>query len=231
MLETPGASSIRPKLVTLRPLPFRTMCSRAFSAYSQAARKASFAPGHGRGARVVRLADEGEAVPPDAHDALDEPDGQAGRLEVRALLDVQLDVGVEGPRIAARFRHPARVVAGPGHRVHELDAVHRLERRHLGHVELAGEGARAEVAAVAAFLVAPGHHRQRSPRVEPGRLDGLQALEPGQHAQGPVERAALRHRVDVGAGQHRRPLAAEGAERVARRVHARLEAGLGHPAE
>src|SRR4029453_6713527 len=60
---------------------------------------------------------------------------------------------------------------------------------------------------------------------------GQQPFEPGQHAQPAVERPALRHRVDVRAGQHRGTLAPQHAEGVAGRVDARLEPGLLHLTE
>src|SRR2546426_669368 len=56
---------------------------------------------HRRGARVVSLAREGHPLAPVAHDALDDTDGDPGRLEMRSLFDVKLDVGSERLGIAA----------------------------------------------------------------------------------------------------------------------------------
>ena len=126
-------------------------------------------------------------------------DGDARGLEVRALLDVELHVGGEGPRIALGLGRLEGVEARPGHRVHEALAVRGLEVRDLARVELAGEGARAEEAGVAAFLVAPRHHGQRPPRPRAGLAQGLQALQarrarrarrPGSRPGGPCRCAS-----------------------------------------
>ncbi len=144
---------------------------------------------------------------------------------------MQLDVGLDRARIAPRLRDPARVVPGARHRVDQRLAVQRTEGRHLREVETAGERARAEEAPVAAFLIAPGHHREGTPDGQARLPDRLQALETGQHPQRAIERPALGHGVDVGAGQHRGAVAGEEAEGVAGRVHARLEARGLHAAE
>src|SRR2546425_4872320 len=85
-------------------------------------------------------------------------DGNAGLLEPRALLDVQLDVGGHAAARRDGLGGAARVEAGAGHGVHEpvtVDGGHGPNRRRI---EPAAEGARAEEAAVAALLVAPRRH-------------------------------------------------------------------------
>ena len=74
-------------------------------------------PRHRGRAGVVGLADEGEAVAADADDALDHADRDARGLEVRPLLDVELDVGrraSSGSHLAfgaSSASKPARVIA------------------------------------------------------------------------------------------------------------------------
>src|SRR5439155_8049551 len=113
------------------------------------------APCHRRGARVVSLAREGHPLAAVAHDALDDTDGDPGRLEVRSLLDVKLDVGSERLGIAASLGRVVGVEAGPGHGIDEPLAVGRAELGDVLDVELARERARAEETRVAPFLVAP----------------------------------------------------------------------------
>ena len=128
---------------------------------------------HRRRAGVRRLAAEGDLVALDAERAEHDAERQAERLEHRALLDVQLEVGGGVLELAARLE-----------RVVEVDAVRRratsgsafpsasLPRAQLvlvGH--RAGGGARAEQRApeARALLVGPvdephGRRRRRPPR-------------------------------------------------------------------
>ena len=57
---------------------------------------------HGRGADLVRLSVHVDVVPVEAEDAFGHADGLALGLEHRALLDVQLVVGMEGPGCAGQ---------------------------------------------------------------------------------------------------------------------------------
>src|SRR2546427_341447 len=106
-----------------------------------------------------------------------------------------------------------------------VDGCHRLDPRE---VEPTAEGARAEEAPVAAFLVAPRCDGERAAVRGVGLTDRLERLEPRQDAERAVEDAALGHRVDVRAREHRGSVGperaeSEGAEDVARAVHPRLE--------
>src|SRR5207253_5563657 len=165
------------------------------------------------------------------HDALDDTDGDPGRLEVRSLLDVKLDVGSERLAIAASLGRVVGVEAGPGHGIDEPLAVGRAELGDVLDVELARERARAEETRVAPFLVAPRRHHEGQPRARARLVDGLQALEARQDAEGAVEGPATRHRVDVGARHDGGAAVAEPAEDIAGLVHPGAEPGLFHPIE
>jgi len=62
-------------------------------------------------------------------------------------------------------------------------------------------------------------------------VNGLQALEAGEDAQRPVERAAVGHRVDVRARDDGRTAVTETAEGIACLVHPGAEPRLLHPPE
>ena len=189
-------------------------------------------PLHRRRAGVIGLAHEDDAGPPHAHDRLDDADGDAGLLQARALLDVELDVRRDRALRRARVGCPAGVEPRMRHGVHEPGAV---GGRHLVDIALeqAAKGPRAEEAAVATFLVAPRRHRQGL-RVQRVRLaDYLKALEARQNAERAVEHAALGDGVDVRAGEDRRRFRrqgprAEGTEGVARRIDPRRQPGGTH---
>ena len=182
---------------------------------------------HRRGAGVRGLAAEAEPVALDPGAARDRARPQSLRLEHRALLDVELEVGAE----------PARVARGPRGRRVELDAVlgqdlgDRAASASVSEVELfgdqgAGEGGAAEEAAAepGALLVGPVDSTRARGGVSPAAAQARSTPEPGDHAERPVEPAAVGHRVEVGAdGQRRRT--SVGARRagpeVARLVDAR----------
>src|SRR5437667_75383 len=163
-----------------------------------------------------------------AGDRVHDADRDPGFLEPRALLDVELDVRRDRAGRGLGLGDPARVEAGPRHRVDEplaVDGCHRLDPRE---VEPTAEGARAEEAPVAAFLVAPRCDGERAAVRGVGLADRLERLEPRQDAERAVEDAALGHRVDVRAREHRGSVGperaeSESAEDVARSVHPRLE--------
>src|SRR5215210_712249 len=87
-------------------------------------RRQSVAPEvHGRGARVSRLADEGEPLPRRTGDAGNHTDGQVVALEDRTLFDVQLDVGVDGASRACGVAYPLGIQARGAHSLGYGDAV------------------------------------------------------------------------------------------------------------
>ena len=192
-------------------------------------------PLHRRRAGVIGLAHEDDARAPHADDRLDHADRNAGLLEARALLDVELDVRRDRALRRARLGRPAGVEPRARHGVDEPRTV---RRGHLVDIALEQAAKRpgAEETSVATFLVAPRRYRQR-PRVWRVRLaDHLQALEARENAERAVEHAALGDGVDVRAGEDRRSFRrqgprAEGAEGVARRIDPRREPGGAHLAE
>jgi hypothetical protein len=60
---------------------------------------------------MIGLANEGQAEASDFDDALDDVDRHVGGLEPRPLLDVELDVGGDLPRVAAGLGRPGEVEA------------------------------------------------------------------------------------------------------------------------
>ena len=84
--------------------------------------------GHRRRARVVREAADLHVVLVDADDAFDDANGDAGFEEVAALLDVQLQVAVEGARRQARIAEARRIAAEPANAVSAREAVRLVQR-------------------------------------------------------------------------------------------------------
>ena len=138
------------------------------------------------------------------------PSGRSERLEHRALLDVQLEVGGRalelGPRVERRSRSTPCAASASGSampsRVGELPQLVLVGHRARG-------CARAEepAAEARAFLVGPVDEPHRDRRL--ALLgDPTQHLDAGDDVQASVEPAAVRHRVDVAADE-------DGALRVA----------------
>ena len=191
-----GATSMRPKLVTLLPPPRFTISSRAARAYSAAPRKASLRQAMGvvpawsacpmkvtqdrRLPTMPSTSRWGYARLPGAgparYGAPRRRRGCGGRTWPWAPRGGRSRPGTSPPRDARRQR---RKVGD------------------LARVELAREGARAEEAGVAAFLVAPRHHGERTPRAGAGLAEGVETLQAGEHPEGAVQRAALGDGVDV----------------------------------
>jgi len=112
---------------------------------------------------VVGLAGEDDARAAHADDRVHHADRDAGLLEPRALLDVELDVGGDGAGGGRRLPGAPGVEARARHRVDEPLAV---DGRHLfdaQQVEHSAERARAEEAPVAPLLVAPRGDGERQP--------------------------------------------------------------------
>jgi len=89
-----------------------------------------------RAAGVGGLAVEHDAVSLDAHGAEHRPDCEAGTLEHRALLDVQLEVGRGVCELRARLEHAVEVDAVLAQCVRQRNAVRVTDR---GTVRLAVE--------------------------------------------------------------------------------------------
>ena len=95
-----GSTSRRPTVPTCRPWRLAAI-SRTASTSCDAATQRVLPAVHRRGAGVVGHALDHHVVAMDGDDAFDDADRHPGEIERAALLDVQLEVGVPGPRSAA----------------------------------------------------------------------------------------------------------------------------------
>ena len=132
------------------------------------------APVHGGGAGVVGHALHGDVPAHDADDALHHADVDAVGFHDRALLDVQLEEGGDGPWLAAGVREPVRVPAQAPQPFPDRVARGGLDVA-FERQELSGEDAAARLAA---FLVG-----------EDGHFEGVAGAmagfgEPGRGLQG-----------------------------------------------
>ena len=124
------------------------------------------------------------------------------RLEHRALLDVQLEVGARALQVRAGVVHLREVDVVAGDDVLEPLALAVLEVAHLVDVERAraGRGAEQAAAEARALLVGPVDEAQPDRAVAVGVR--AQDLERGEDPQRAVEPAAGGHGVDVRADDH-----------------------------
>ena len=176
---------------------------------------------HRRGAGVGRAAGDRHLGPRDPLHALDHADRHALVLEDRSLLDVQLDVGVRGRGRRARERPGVadahELVAEPGAVVGGAD-VERLLERHAADVHEAAEHVGSEAGAL---LVGEEGHADRVVGLDAVRLQRLDHLQAGQHAEVAVEAPAGGHGVDVRSGHHRRGVGIAPGPRGRRRCRSR----------
>jgi len=185
---------------------------------------------HGRATRVRSLAGEPDGQARHRDDLTDHPEREVAVGQRRALLDVQLDEDA-GKRLHAASRQRGRQAQrGEGPANARSAGITHVQ---LGGSEPTAQRPAAEVALSepAAFLVAEGNDPD-SPRVRP-RAGGGDRLQPGHHAEGAVEPAAVRDGIEMGPGPDFRELrGAPGrpADQVANRVDSDLEPSLGHPA-
>ena len=181
---------------------------------------------------MSRASGDVQLGPRDALHAFDDTNRHPLVFEDRALLDVQLDVGVwcccRGAWERADVADPDKLVAEAGTVVHG-GAVERLLERHPADVDEAAEHVRCEASA---FLVGEEGDAHRPARRDAQRLQGLDGLEPSEHAQVAVETAARGDRVDVRPGHHCRGhgiRARSGGNDVADRVDGDGESEITHP--
>ena len=136
----------------------------------------------------------------------DRPEHDRGRLvarlEHRALLDVQLEVGARALQVGAGVVHLREIDVVAGDDVLEPLALAVLEVADLVDLERAGAGRGAEQAAAEAraLLVGPVDEAQPDRAVAFGVL--AQDLKGGEQPQRAVEPAAGGHGVDVRADDH-----------------------------
>ena len=159
----------------------------------------------------------------------DGADAAAFGVEDRALLDVELEIGVRFDRAGlelARIADAAELVAD-GKPVVVTDGVGLVERQRAG-PDAAAEDVGVEAHAL---LVGEGDDRDRTLRRDPGLLQGRDGFERRKHPERAVVAPAGRDSVDVGAEHHGRAvaLARHQAEDVADPVDPDIEAELPHP--
>ena len=153
-----------------------------------------------------RLSGEADHVALDAEGAEHDAGGLLHRLEHRPLLDVQLEIRAARRSASAR---PARRASDRARRrsprAHPRaacpgDPSARAHRRSSGSPAAAAEPSRLRPKR-APFFVGPvdepQRHRRRRARVHPQRL------EPGDDAEAAVEPAAIGHRIEMAADDHR----------------------------
>src|SRR5439155_4106713 len=139
------------------------------------------ADGHPRGAGVVLLAGEGDAVLPDPDDGRDDSDSEAAAFERLALFDMSFEIS-DMP-VAFVPRAGAAGEPGVAQRVtHALAAVPVACRVDIGFGDAADIGAAAEEVPEMPFLVAAGRNFDRSVCVRLG-LEDAGGLERIDHAE------------------------------------------------
>ena len=194
-----------PPIVQTAPPPVRFAISRisssSFAAPASASRRLSIGvePACAAWPRKVTWWRSTPNVP--EHDA----ERQVQRLEHRSLLDVQLEVGGRALELRARLERPVELDAVRAQRVGQRDAVGVVPLPQLvlvGHRAAGGRRAEERAAEARALLVGPVDEPHRHRRL-PVLGDPAQHLDPGHDVQAAVEPAAVRHRVDVPADQHR----------------------------
>ena len=178
---------------------------------------------------MVRGALHLHVPPPNAHDPLHHPDLDSLRLQVAALLDVQLQEAEHAPRFTARLRQPGRVPAQAGRALADGEPRRRddveLRRLHAANQRPA--------AGLAAFLVLEDDDFQGVPKFRARVAQRERRLERGRHADLAVVAAACRDRVDVRSSHQRarvRTGSAPPSDQIARQVHRHIQPRLLHDA-
>ena len=177
---------------------------------------------HRRAAGMGGLAPEGDRMPLDAEGAEHRPQRQIEVEEHRPLLDVEFQVGRGGGEFPPAVLDLLEVDADLGQGGRQGDAGLVDQPPGLVHVEIARAGRRAEqaLAEPRPLLVGPVDHAERDRRPA-AMLFGHAShhLDAGERVEAAVEPAAVGHRIDVAADEHRLfPLARQRGPEVARRV-------------
>ena len=154
MLGAPGSSVMRPVVQTVRGPHAAGKRSSIATQNLASARPASLRTRHARGAGVVLLAGEIDAVLPDADDGRDDADRKPAAFERVALLDMRLEIADVPPGSAVTRARPASPTSRSASRM-----VRPLVRSRAASISAsvtcADIGAAAEEAAEMSFLVAP----------------------------------------------------------------------------
>ena len=209
----PGLQTTPPDVQTA-PSPTSAAMSRISSASFAAPASASRRLSIGVEPACAAWPRQRDARALDAERAEHDAERQVERLQHRALLDVQLEVGGGVLELRPRLERAVEVDAVLAQRVGQRDAVAIVQLRAArpGPPSSPAAARRAEQRApeARALLVGPVDEPDRHRRL--ALLgDPAQHLDAGHHVQAAVEPAAVRDRVDVAADQER----ALGARRAA----------------
>ncbi len=154
MLGAPGSSVMRPVVQTVRgPHNRRKVLVDRDTEFRQR-EPCVLADRHSRGAGMVLLAGEGDAVLPDADDGGDDADLEAGSLEPVALLDMGFEIA-DVPSALDRDAGAAGKADDVERLTHAAIAVAITRRVDVRLCHSTDERAAAEEGAEMAFLVAP----------------------------------------------------------------------------
>ena len=181
---------------------------------------------------MVGGAGDGDVEDLSAGDAGDHADRDPGGVEHGALLDVELDEGVEDERVPGRGGDRSRLGVAAG----GPDALGDRGTFvvHLGQgvgVEPPGAGVAAGHAGRAASPLLVGEGGDDDAVVEVGGLERGGHLDGGEDAVGAVVRPGVDHRVEMTAGgEPAAGAAGPAADEVGGGVDGDVEPGLGHPA-
>ena len=201
----PGLQTTPPEVHTA-PSPTSRAMSRIVERELRRAGERVAALVHRRRAGVRGLAAPRDARALDAERAEHDAEREVQRLEHRALLDVQLEVGGRVRELRARLERAVEVDAVLAQRVGQRDpvAVGQLSQLVLvAHRARRRRRAEERAAEARALLVGPVDEPHRHRRRRPPRRSGASTSTPATHVQAAVEPAAVRHRVDVPADQQR----------------------------
>lgn len=156
-------------------------------------------PAHRRRASVIGVAVDGDTLSRDALEVLHDPNGHALTLQHRPLLDVQFGIDV---------RHEEARLLGPGivdslKLRPENGTVCANRRQCFLDPEPTGidEGAHHVASVGRACLVGEGRDSNRPGRGGPGRFQGLDHLQPGEHPIAAVIDARINNGINVRAEQ------------------------------
>src|SRR6185503_9689344 len=158
--------------------------------------------------------------------AFDHSDWDAGLIESATLLDVQLQITMDGAGGHSRFSQLYRIAANLAQVIGQGDAVVHL--RQVRWLQVAGGGTAAHGQG---FLVRPDDDLKRMPRCDAMFFQGTHGFDGGHGTQVAVEVASAGDGINMGAEENRleRPVAALApAQDVSGGINSRLGARRPH---
>src|SRR5262245_31091325 len=179
--------------------------------------------------RVVGEAVYGHVPYLDAHDAFDDTDVDLFGIEIRALLDMQLEIGGDIAAVALDASDPVRIAADEADAVADGLAAPASDRHGL----LRQLPANRLATDKATLFVLEDDEFQRMPRDDVGLGQGLRRFDGTQRTNIAVVIAAFGHRVDMRAEYERRQsriASGAAADKVARGIDRGVEPGRAHQA-